>query len=42
MRTKYTGTICSNLEKAYIPDAKKVLTVAEELIVDLKKQHAMN
>ena len=31
-----------NLEQAYIPDAKKVLTVAEELIADLKKQHAMN
>jgi len=29
-----------NLEQAYIPDAKKVLTIAEELIVDLKKQHA--
>jgi pyruvate dehydrogenase E1 component beta subunit len=27
----------SNLEKAYIPDAKKVLKVAEELIADLKK-----
>lgn len=30
-----------NLEQAYIPDAKKVLTVAEELIADLKKQHVM-
>jgi len=27
----------SNLEKAYIPDAKKVLKVADELITDLKK-----
>jgi acetoin:2,6-dichlorophenolindophenol oxidoreductase subunit beta len=27
----------SNLEKAYIPDAKKVLKVAEELLIDLKK-----
>jgi len=27
----------SNLEKAYIPDAKKVLKVADELIADLKK-----
>ncbi len=28
----------SNLEKAYIPDEKKVLKIAEELITDLKEQ----
>lgn len=27
-----------NLEQAYIPDVKKVLTVAEELIIDLQKK----
>lgn len=31
----------ANLEKAYIPDANKVLHVADEIIEDLKKSHTM-
>lgn len=31
----------ANLEKAYIPDADKVLRVADEIITDLKKSHTM-
>ncbi|WP_153731406.1 alpha-ketoacid dehydrogenase subunit beta [Sporosarcina obsidiansis] len=31
----------ANLEKAYIPDADKVLRVADEIIEDLKKSHVM-
>ncbi|EGQ25945.1 acetoin dehydrogenase E1 component subunit beta [Sporosarcina newyorkensis 2681] len=31
----------ANLEKAYIPDANKVVHVADEIIEDLKKSHTM-
>ncbi len=34
--TKYSCSICDSLEQAYIPDADKVLKVADELIQDLK------
>lgn len=34
--SKYSVPFATNLEQAYIPDADKVLKVADELIQDLK------